>query len=134
MSLAAAVAAVRGRGTTMRRSHLTAAAFAIALAAIAAASDPRVAAQQRAEAHLGAGWIEERDVRRGIAGPQSRHGRPRSLGGLGTRPASVPASVAGPTRGGIPSTRMALRPRDRRSRPSLEPTSSPVRSRTRSSR
>ena len=52
----------------------------------------------------------------------------------GTRPPSAPASVAGPRGAAIPSTRIALRPSESFSRPSLEPTSSPLSSRTRSRR
>src|SRR5215210_4248498 len=53
---------------------------------------------------------------------------------LGTRPAPAPASVAGPPRWAMPSTRIAFSPRLSFSRPSVEPTSSPESSRTRSSR
>ena len=70
---------------------------------------------------------------RGLSpGPQSR---PRwSCVQPGTRPPSAPRSEEGPRVGKMPSTRMAFSPRPSRSRPSLEPTSSPVSSRTRSSR
>ena len=52
----------------------------------------------------------------------------------GTRPPSAPASVAGPAAEAMPSTRIAFRPRLSFSRPSLELTSRPDSSRTRSSR
>src|SRR3954453_12377910 len=52
----------------------------------------------------------------------------------GTRPAPVPASLAGPAGAAMPRTRMAFRPRLSFSRPSEDPTSSPVSSRTRASR
>ena len=58
----------------------------------------------------------------------------RSLGSRRTRPPPAPASVAGPRGAAMPSTRIAFSPRPSFSRPSVEETSSPVRSRTRSSR
>ena len=66
--------------------------------------------------------------------PARRAGAQRSFAPRRTRPAPAPASLAGPCGEAMPSTRIALRPRPRRSRPSVEPTSSPERSRTRSSR
>jgi len=53
---------------------------------------------------------------------------------LGTRPPSAPGSVAGPRGAAIPSTRIAFSPSESFSRPSVEETSSPVSSRTRSNR
>jgi len=52
----------------------------------------------------------------------------------GTRPPPAPSSVAGPPRWAMPSTRIALRPSDSFSRPSVEPTSRPESSFTRSRR
>ena len=52
----------------------------------------------------------------------------------GTRPPSAPSSDAGPPADVMPSTRIAFSPRLSFSRPSLELTSSPESSRTRSSR
>ena len=67
-----------------------------------------------------------------------RYHRPRpaqrSLRSRGTRPASAPASWAGPPGGWMPSTRIAFRPSESRSRPSVDDTSRPDSSRTRSSR
>ena len=79
-----------------------------------------------------AGWA--RSARRGRrsrigADPIARYRRRP-----GTRPPSAPASVAGPRGAAIPSTRIAFRPSESFSRPSVEPTSSPLSSRTRSSR
>ena len=52
----------------------------------------------------------------------------------GTRPPSAPGSVAGPRGAAMPSSRIAFRPSESFSRPSVEETSSPVSSRTRSKR
>src|SRR5579884_579972 len=52
----------------------------------------------------------------------------------GTRPPSAPGSVAGPRGAAIPSTRIALSPSESFSRPSVDWTSSPVSSLTRSNR
>ena len=57
-----------------------------------------------------------------------------SLASRGTRPPLAPASVAGPLGAAMPSTRIAFRPRPSFSRPSVDETSRPVRSRTRSRR
>ena len=65
---------------------------------------------------------------------QTRVGDHRSFVPRRTRPAPAPASLAGPCGEAMPSTRIAFRPRPSRSRPSVEPTSRPERSRTRSSR
>jgi hypothetical protein len=58
----------------------------------------------------------------------------RSFCSFGTRPASVPFSCVGPPGATMPSTRIALSPSDRRSRPSVDDTSSSVSSFTRSRR
>ena len=58
----------------------------------------------------------------------------RVLGQCGTRPPPAPGSVAGPRGAAMPSTRIALRPSDSFSRPSVDETSRPVSSRTRSKR
>ena len=52
----------------------------------------------------------------------------------GTLPASAPGSIAGPRGEAMPSTRIAFRPRPSFSRPSVEETSWPQSSLTRSSR
>ncbi len=65
-------------------------------------------------------------------GPRGGQARPRER--RGTRPPSAPASEAGPPAEAIPSTRIAFSPRLSFSRPSLELTSSPESSRTRSRR
>ena len=52
----------------------------------------------------------------------------------GTRPPSAPGSEAGPRGAAMPSTRIALSPSESFSRPSVEETSRPVSSRTRSKR
>ncbi len=59
---------------------------------------------------------------------------PRALDQCGTRPPPAPGSVAGPRGGAIPSTRIAFKPSDSFSRPSVDDTSRPVSSRTRSNR
>ena len=75
--------------------------------------------------------------------PPATGAGPRAAGGAGygrrpwrrgTRPPSAPASEAGPPAEAIPSTRIAFSPRLSFSRPSLELTSSPHSSRTRSRR
>jgi AraC family transcriptional regulator len=58
----------------------------------------------------------------------------RSFCSFGTRPASVPFSCRGPPGATMPSTRIAFSPSDRRSRPSVDDTSSSVSSFTRSKR
>ena len=69
----------------------------------------------------------------GNGAPDARRSSQRlSVGG--TRPPLAPASVAGARGAAMPSTRIAFRPRPSFSRPSVDETSRPVRSRTRSSR
>ena len=67
-------------------------------------------------------------------GLRAAHACQRSRPPRGTRPPPAPRSVAGPRGAAIPSTRIAFRPSPSFSRPSVEPTSRPLRSRTRSSR
>ena len=59
---------------------------------------------------------------------------PGALSQRGTRPPSAPGSLAGPRGEAIASTRIAFRPSESFSRPSVEETSRPVSSRTRSNR
>ena len=88
-----------------------------------------------------AGEMTARTVERALAEPDRsrcprggcRGTRPRG-GYRGTRPPSAPGSEAGPRGAAMPRTRIAFSPSESFSLPSVEETSRPVSSRTRSKR